>query len=285
MSNETVITSGAASFDADVIAASHEHAVLVDFWAEWCAPCRSIAPMLEELAEEFGGALIVVKVDTDAEQPLAQAYGIRSLPTLLLFRHGKPVEQIIGAQPASAIRAVIEKVLPRASDKDIDTAEALLADGDAAAAVMRLQDALSSDAENPRIQPLLAQALVRAGDYDAAEALLAELPINLATDAVFAPVKAKLHLANLVPPDIDRAALHKQTIDAEDVTTRFHRAVLRAMDDDFETALDELLDLIVRHRAWGDGAIHQAVLDIFAVMGSDDPRIKPYRTQLARILN
>jgi len=285
MSSEYVITSGAATFEADVIAASHERPVLVDFWAEWCGPCKSVAPILDGLADEFAGALVIAKVDTDSEQDLAQSYGIRSLPTMLLFRNGKPVEQIIGAQPGETIRQAIEPFLPRPGDGLIENAAALLDAGDLEAAGVSLRAALAEDPNNYLIHPLLAQVLIRQGDYAGAEQLVATLPINIVTDAAFEQVNAQLSLAAQVAAGVDRQTLEQQTADPENVEARFHLSVLQALDSDFDSAINPLLDLIVTHRDWNNGAIHKIILDIFRAMGNADPRIKEFRTRLARTLN
>lgn len=284
MSSEFVITTGAATFAAKVIEASHQRPVLVDFWAEWCAPCRAIAPALEALAVEFNGRLIVAKVDTDAEQDLARTYGIRSLPTMLLFRYGKPVEQIIGAQPGSAIRAVVERFLPRPGDDLIDQGAALLASGESAAAGERLREALSVDPVNYRIHPLLAQALIQQRDYGAAEDLVASLPINIAADAAFEPINAKLRLAGQVTAGADGNVREDRAADRDNVEARFQRRLRQALENDLEAALDGLLELVARFRDWNDGAIRKAIIDIFTLMGNDNPRIKEYRTRLARTL-
>lgn len=283
MTNENVINTTAATFEQDVLSVSYGKPVLVDFWAEWCGPCRSIAPILEQLAADLDGELLVVKVDTDVEQELAQTFGIRSLPTMMLFRHGKPVEQIIGAQPAAVIRAAVEKLLPRPAAALVDAARAHLAAGDTEAARRKLDEALALDADDYTIHPLLAHVHIRRGDYRAAEKLLDTLPINVATDDAFVPVKATLQLARQLPAGTDREELTQSRPD--DVEAQHQLCLVDAIDGDFDAALERLFDLIEQHRHWRDGAIHKTILDVFKLLEDDDPRLKTYRTRLARTLN
>lgn len=285
MSSEHVITSSAATFETDVIAASHERPVLVDFWAEWCGPCKSIAPVLDSLADEFDGELVVAKVDTDTEQELAQSYGIRSLPTMLIFRNGKPVEQIIGAQPGAEIRRLVEQFLPRPVDSLVDAATISLSAGDLTAAAAQLREALVEDPKNYAVHPLLAQVLLRQGDNQAAVDLIGSLPINIATDAAFDPINAQLRLTKHLVDGTDVKTLREQSTDPENIGARFQLAVMQALENDYEAALDALLELLVRHREWNDGAIHLSILDIFKIMPIGDPLLKDYRTRLARTLN
>ena len=283
--NEHVITTCEATFEKDVINASYERPVLVDFWAEWCGPCSSIAPILDELASELDGDLIVAKVDTDAEQGLAQTYGIRSLPTMMVFRDGKPAEQIIGAQPGSEIRRVVEQYLPDSGTDLVGAAAQALAAGDLDTAEAQLREALTDDPKNYSVHPLLAMVLLQRGEIKNVENMIAELPINIVSDSAFDPIKAQLHLISQVEGDSDRDALEKLADDIENVEARYQRSVLQAIERDFETALNTLLELIIVHRAWNDGAIHEVILDIFNVMDRDDPRLKGFRTRLSRTLN
>ena len=285
MTSQHVITTTAATFEVDVINASHERPVLVDFWAEWCGPCKALAPVLDELAEAFNGDFVVAKVDTDVEQQLAQVFGIRSLPTMMLFRDGKPAEQIIGAQPSAKIRKVIERFLPPPGNDLLGSASEALAAGELDIAEQCLREALAADEANYAVHPLLATVLIQQGRLNEVEEMLAALPINVATDASFDTVKAQLHLASYIDGELDRESLEKLASDADNISARFQLSVLQAVGREFEPALETLLELIIRHRAWKDGAIHKVILDIFNVMDRDDPRLKRYRTQLARTLN
>lgn len=274
MADGLVLHASEVDFERRVLEASAERAVLVDFWASWCAPCRALAPVLEDLATRHPEGLAVVKVDTDAEQALASRYGIRSLPTLLVFRHGEVVAQTMGAQPLAALERLIEPHLPRATDALLAAAHAAEALGDAATAIAELERAHDVDASDYRVHPRLAALYVDAGRATEARVLLAALPANLQVDAAVEAVEARLRLAEAAqaaPADDEVALAYRAAVDA-------------AARGDFDTAAEGLLALLPRHRAWQDDAVRKALLDIFNVVGAD-PRVKGWRTRLARSLN
>ncbi|MGD9603583.1 MAG: thioredoxin [Gammaproteobacteria bacterium] len=272
-------------FEARVIAESRERPVLVDFWAAWCGPCRSIAPLLEQLVVQFAGRLAVAKVDTDAEQALAARFGIRSLPTLVLFKHGEPVEQIVGAQPLGAFVALVERHLDRDSDRRCQEAATLLAGGDAASARALLLDAWRADPDNTRVHPRLAAVLIDGGELDLAAEVLDAVPTRAIDDAV-KHQQARLRFARLAEgsPSVDelRAAIAASEPPTE---RRFQWGVRQALDGDHAGALATLLDIVRHDRHYGDDAARRAMLDLFTLMPGDDPLIREYRTQLARALN
>jgi len=275
----------AADFETRVITASRERPVLVDFWAAWCGPCRSIAPLLEQLVAHFAGRVAVAKVDTDAEQALAGRYGIRSLPTLVLFKHGAPVEQIVGAQPLGAFIALVERHLDRDSDLRCREAESALARGDAAAARELLLDAWRSDPDNTRVHPRLAAVLIDHGELELAAEVLDSVPARAIDDAV-RHQQARLRFARLAigsPP----AETLKAAVAHADAPTerRFQWGIRQALDGDHAGALATLLEIVRRDRRYGDDAARKAMLDLFTLMPDGDPLIREYRTQLARALN
>jgi putative thioredoxin len=273
-----VIEANAVDFPDRVLARSHERAVLVDFWAAWCAPCRQLAPLLEDLAARHAEGLDVVKVDSDAEPGLAAEYGVRSLPTLLLFRAGAVVSRMVGAQPPTALEALVAPHLPRLTDAAVEDAAARLAAGEAAQARTLLEAALTVDATDYRIHPLLAEALVELGLLDEAAALLHGLPANVAVDDRVERVKARLELA--------RAGAGAAAADAPDdpVAATYARALTQAAAGDHDGAVEGLLGLLPAQRDWQDGAVRRALLDIFKVL-EGDPRLKAWRTRMARSLN
>jgi putative thioredoxin len=274
VNSELISHAGASDFEAAVLARSRQQAVLVDFWAGWCAPCRQLAPVLEELVTRLDGALAVVKVDTDAEQELAARYAIRSLPTLMVFRHGEAVGQVVGAQPLAALERLVAPHLARASDDAVAAAHAALSAGDVDTAVAELERAHGIDATDYRVHFALAELYLGIGRIDETRALLAELPPNLQTGKDIEPLNARLSLADAVGGDLGD----------DELATRYRAAVRAAVAGDVDSAVEDLLAMLPRQRAWRDGAVRKTLVDIFNVLGADE-RVKGWRTRMARSLN
>ena len=274
MNSSFVSHAGAADFDSAVLTRSHEQAVLVDFWAAWCAPCRSLAPVLEELVTRLDGALAVVKVDTDAEQTLAAQYNVRSLPTLVVFRNGEAVAQVVGAQPLAALERLVKPHLARATDGLLAGAHAALGLGDMPSAIAQLERAHNEDATDYRVHLALAELYLGVERGDEARALIAQLPANLQVGSEIAPLKARLSLADAA----------SATPGEDEVAVSYRAAVAAAAGGDFDTAVEALLVLLPRQRGWQDGAVRKTLVDIFSILGGDE-RVKAWRTRMARSLN
>lgn len=284
MSEAQIHAVAAADFDARVIAASSTRPVLVDFWAAWCGPCRSLAPVLEQLAASLAGRLAIAKVDSDAEPALASRYGVRSLPTLILFKNGAPVAQTLGAQPLSALQAFVAPHLDRASDRQRRRAEDIAA-GEPAAAIALLEQALAEDPENFRIHAELAALLIDAARLDRAAEVLAALP-SRAADEASQRQEARLRFARLAlagpSPEALAAALAREQPATE---ARYYAAVRKLVAGDLGSGLEDLIAIVRSDRKYGDDAARRTVLDVFALMDAADPRLREYRTALARALN
>ncbi|MGE3772516.1 MAG: thioredoxin [Gammaproteobacteria bacterium] len=284
MAAEHVYAVGAADFDARVIEESRTRAVLVDFWAAWCGPCRSLAPVLEQLADGLEGRLAIAKVDSDAEPELAGRYGVRSLPTLILFKDGAPVAQTMGAQPLSALHAFVAPHLDRPTDRLRRHAQDIAA-SEPAAAITLLEQALAEDPENFRIHAELAALLIDAGRLERAAEVLDALPA-LAADEASQRQEARLRFARLAgagpAPEALAAALANEPPSTE---ARYYAAVRKLAAGDLGGGLEDLIAIVRSDRKYGDDAARRTVLDVFALMDASDPRLREYRTALARALN
>jgi putative thioredoxin len=273
-----------ATFEQVVIAGSAERPVLVDFWADWCAPCRQLMPILARLADEYGGAFLLAKVDTEAEQALAAAFGIRSLPTVQLFRGGRPVDQFMGALPEGQIREFLSRHIQSESDRRLAQAAEQLAQGKLDAAAALINEVRTDDPDNAGLFAAEVRLAMARGDHQQAAELLERTPIELANDPEVARLRGQLAFAAAAaeaPSQAECAA--RLAADPADSAARYGLAAHQALAGDHQAALDNLLTLMQRDRAYGDDAARKGMLTLFDLLG-DDPLVTAYRTKLSRLL-
>ena len=239
-----------ADFQTQVLERSHEVPVLLDCWAPWCAPCRSLGPVLEKLAQEYGGEFLLAKLDTDKAPQISAALRMRSIPLVVLFIGGRPVDQFTGALPEGQIRAFLDKHLqPPVSPVDQLRAEAAQAPDDESALAI-LQEALQVEPGHPEVLLDVAERLIARSELPDAKEVLDSFPAEARGDRHAALVK-RIELAANRPPG-DAAALTAQiTANPRDFEARFKLAALRVYGGDFNAAFDQLLEVVLRDKAEG----------------------------------
>ena len=274
-----------ATFDTEVVARSYQTPVLVDFWAAWCGPCQVLMPLLSKIAHEYAGKFVLAKVNTDEEQKLAGAHGIRGLPTVKLFRNGKAVGEFSGAQPEKTIRALLDAHIPRESDLLADAALAEYNAGRIEAGLTQLRAACASDPKNDRVRLRLAQTLIEQGLDTEAEEVLRGLSIAGAAQPEAAAVMARLEFVRIAGEDdvATLAARHAQAPD--DLEVRYRLGAAHVLKGDYEVGLEQFMEVVRRDRRFKDGAAHKAVLAVFNLLGNQGELVKRYRVQLSLALN
>jgi putative thioredoxin len=284
--SEHILEATGRTFDTDVLAASRNMPVLVDFWADWCGPCKILAPLLERVANDYAGRARIVKVDTEAEPALASRYGIRSLPTLRAFRHGQAVDEIIGVQPETAIRTMLERYLERPSDRLRAEAARLLGEDRAPEAVLLLEKALRDEPAHDSVRVELIDALIQAGRTDEAERGLSGLPLQAIDAPRLKAVEARLLLAKIL---VDAPAAGELTgrvaADASDLQAAHQLAAREFMSGQVEQALDRWLALMRKDRAYGDSLARRSLLAAFTLLEGQDELVNRYRRQLMALLH
>ncbi|HCL75336.1 MAG TPA: thioredoxin, partial [Pseudomonas sp.] len=257
--------------------------VLVDFWAEWCAPCKALMPLLAKITEEYQGELLLAKVNCDIEQEVVARFGVRSLPTVVLFKDGQPVDGFAGAQPEAAIRAMLEPHVQQPATPEADlleSAQALFAEGRIGEAESLLKQLLTDDNENAAALILYARCLAERGELGEAETVLGAVKGDAHKQAL-AAARAQLTFlrqANDLPEVADLKSRLAQN--GEDDEATYQLAIQQLARQQYETALDALLRLFVRNRNYADGLPHKTLLQVFDLLGNDHPLVMTYRRKL-----
>jgi putative thioredoxin len=275
-------------FMRDVVEASREVPVLVDFWAPWCGPCRQLTPLLEKAVRAAKGAVKLVKMNIDEHPQIPGQMGVQSIPAVFAFQDGRPVDGFMGALPESRIKSFIARLIGDESADaaaDLDEADEALAAGDANTAAQAFAEALQKDAENERAAAGLAKCYIKTGDLTRAEQTLALVPPAKADSAAVASARASLELARKAASAGDAESLRaKLAANPNDSQSRFDLAVALNAKGDRQGALDELLTIIRTDRAFNDDAARKQLLQLFDAWGSSDPATISGRQRLSSLL-
>lgn len=267
-----------SEFQQDVLLRSRDVPVLVDFWAEWCGPCKTLSPLLERITTDSGGRFELAKVDVDANQDLSAQYGIQSIPTVVAIRDGKEVNRFSGALPETSILEFIESIMPTDLDLMVEQARTALVEGDTVGAEHILRQVLDEQSDHQEAGTSLAALLIDKGEIEESMIVLGKL----VPDADVERLQSAARLRSSASGDISALETAAQA-DPDDAEAQLALARALAAHSEFEPALDRMLGVVKKKGDRMDDA-RLAMVDIFGVLGSDHPLSITYRKQLATAL-
>ena len=274
------------NFAPVVVENSQRVPVLVDFWADWCQPCQTLTPLLTKLAQEYRGGFILAKVNADAEQGLTGHFRVRSLPTVMVVWQGQIVDQLVGVQPESAYRAVIDQLRAHPGDQILEQANALWQHGRQQQAVELLREALQQEPDRVEFKVALADKFIQLDRGEEARTLLQSLPAEERDRQPASGLLARLQFADLARGAPDLATLEaKVRAQPGDSAARRQLAARYVLAGDYEAALEQFMDLLRRDPQFEDGAGRKGLIALFEMLGNDNPLVIAYRRRMFSLLH
>jgi putative thioredoxin len=278
--SEHALDVGLADFAQHVIEESKQRPVVVDFWAPWCGPCKSLKPILEKLAAEYGGKFLLAKINSDDNQELAARYGVRGIPSVKAFVDGAPVDEFSGVLPEGEVRAFLDRLIPSPADELRAQAADLRLAGDLPAALQKLADASRVDPNHLGVRLDAAEIMLDLGEADEARRLIGS--VSDEADPRVPQLKARLQFMGAAGEDV--AALTAQVAANEnDLAARFKLANLLVAAGQYEAGMDQLLEIVRRDRGFEDDIGRKTLLSVFDLLGGGE-LVSRYRRRLSSLL-
>ena len=277
------------TFPKDVIEESRRQPVLVDFWAPWCGPCKTLSPIIEKAVRDAKGAVRLVKMNIDDHPAIAGQLGIQSIPAVIAFQNGQPVDGFIGAVPESQVKAFIDRIAgpPGPSDAEllVEEGNSLLAANDPAGAAERFAAAVAANPQSIPALVGLAACHLAAGNIDAARQTLIAIPESASADPAVAAIRARIDLAAQTAALGDPVALEARiAANPADHQARFDLALIESAQGNREAALDRLLEIVAKDRSWNDEKARKQLVQFFEAWGPTDEATLSGRRRLSSIL-
>lgn len=273
------------NFQTDVLDASNDVPIVIDVWAEWCAPCKQLMPILQKLADEFKGAFRLAKVNADEQQQLTAHLGVKSLPSVKIVRNGQLVDEFNGALPESQVRAKLEKFVEAPPLSALEQARVLWQEGQLDQALETLTAANQADPNDTAVLIDIAQIKVEQGDLAAAREILEGLPTEDTLNAHARQLAARIKFADqadALPPVLELEARAESAPD--DLEARYQLALQRVLKGKNAQAMDLLLYVLRKDRDYGEGLARSTLVELFDLLGNEDPDVRQYRRKLFALM-
>ncbi len=274
-----------ANFQQIMVEESAQRVVLLDFWAEWCAPCKALTPILEKLAHEYNGQILLAKINADEQQNIVAQFGVRSLPTVAIVKNGQPIDAFQGAEPESAIRERLQQHLPAVWEADVKAAQDLMGAGDFDQALTHLREAYGLSGEMFEIRLMMASCYLHLKRVKEAQGLLENASMEQQLHPQYKELMSRLELmleAADTPAIIDLQT--QLAAEPDNLVLKYELAIQYSQVERVEEALQTILEVLQKDRNFKEGAARKTMLDILSGLGKGDPLAARYQRKLFSLM-